>query len=151
MGRESNHPDARRHGSAFVDPGGVFDGDAELVLVTACRDLVRRIDGDIGVDADSRIRAQTEARGDFAQHIQFRLGLDIELADPGFQSLRDFIPRLADAGEHDVRRSNAGRHRARELPARYHVRSRSQTREGTDHREIAVGLHRVTDPGVELA
>ena len=149
MDREPDHADARRPRPALVNPGRVLDRDTELVLVAAGCDLVRRVDGDIGVHAKRGGRVRAEPLRDFAERGELGFRLHVQLADSRRQRLCHLVAGLADAGKHDVRRANAGRHGAGEFPAGDDVRAGTEPGEGAYHREVRVGLDPVADLRVQ--
>ena len=60
-------------------------------------------------------------------------------------AMRQLGRRLADAGEHDLARRDAGGAGALELAGRNHVGAGTQAGERGDHRLIGIGLDRVAD------
>ena len=58
---------------------------------------------------------------------------------------RELARGLADAGEHDLLRRNAGRERALQLAARHHVGAGAEPRQRRDHRLVGIRLHGVAD------
>ena len=63
---------------------------------------------------------------------------------------RELALGLADAGEHDLFRRNAGGARAQQLAFGDHVGAGAEPRQRRDHGLIGIGLHRVTDERVDV-
>ena len=77
--------------------------------------------------------------------MQFRFGLHIDLGNAGLDGEGDFGLGLADAGENDPLRWDAGGQRAPHLSLGHHVGPRPQIAERPKHRDVGVGLHRKGD------
>ena len=94
---------------------GALVGDAELVALQAGGDVGVGLGVHVGVDADADRCAQAHGLGDFAEHLQLGLALDVEAANAGLQRLAHLGAGLAHAGE-DLRRVAAGGHHAFSSP-----------------------------------
>jgi len=139
----------RQAGGGLVGGGGVTQRDAELVVALAGRDLRVRVGVDVGVDPDRHGGLHAELARDMVDARQLRLALNMEREDPVAQRQLDLGLGLAHAGEDagpDV--ATRGEH-ATDLAAAHQVEARAEVREVTQHREARVGLHRVTEAGVQ--
>ena len=85
------------------------------------------------------------ARGDRRQQLELGLGFDVDAEDAFIDGERELGRRLADAGEHDLVRRDAGGARALELASRYHVGAGAEIGQRLDHRLVGVRLHGVAD------
>ena len=79
------------------------------------------------------------------KQFQLGLGLHVDAEDAGIDRGGEFVRGLADAGEHDLLRRNAGRERALQFAARDHVGAGAEPRERRDHRLVGIRLHGVAD------
>ena len=77
--------------------------------------------------------------------VKLRLGFHVDAEDAGIDRGGEFGRRLADAGEHDLLRRNAGRERALQFAARNDVGAGAEPRERRDHRLVGIRLHGVAD------
>ncbi len=83
--------------------------------------------------------------GEPRQQFEFGLGFDVDAEDVGRQRRAQFGFGLADAGEQDLLRRNAGRQRALQFAAGNHVRAGAEFCQRAQHRLVGVGLHGVAD------
>ena len=67
-------------------------------------------------------------RGDRRQQLELGLGFDVDAEDAFIDRERELARGLADAGEHDLVRRDAGRPRALELAFRDHVGAGAEPR-----------------------
>ncbi len=137
--------DAGQGGCPQGDGADAAEIDAELVLRLAGRDLGVGARIDIGVDAQRDRRARAHRHGDFAQRLELGLRLDVDLMDAGGQREFHLVARLADAGEDDARRRDAGGEGAAQFALRDDVGAGAEQRQGADHREVRIGLDGVAD------
>ena len=82
---------------------------------------------------------------DLRQQFELRLGFHIDAENAGIDRRGEFVRGLADAGEHDLLRRNAGGERALQFAARDDVGAGAEPRERRDHRLIGIRLHGVAD------
>ena len=86
------------------------------------------------------------AGGERREHGQLLGALDVDLADAGLEREAQLPLRLADAGEHDVRRRRCRRAgRARSSPPLTTSAPAPPARHQAQHGEVVVGLDRVVD------
>ena len=100
---------------------------------------------DIGIDPDRDPRRLAGLDGKPRQQFEFGFGFDIDAENVRGQRRAQFGLGLADAGEHDLLRRNAGRQRALQLASRHHVGAGAELGQRAQHRLVGVGLHGVTD------
>jgi hypothetical protein len=91
-----------------IDLARAADRNAEFVLGLAGRDLVVRLGVDIGIDAHRDVRPPALRRCDLRQQCELRLGLDVDAENAFVDRQRELGRGLADAGEHDLLRRDAG-------------------------------------------
>ena len=89
------------------------------------------------------------ADGARRQQLQFRLGFDVEAEDAGREREIHLARRLADAGEQDLFRRNAGGQRAPHLAFRNHVGAGAELCQHRQHGLVGIRLHGVADQRVE--
>ena len=82
---------------------------------------------------------------DRRQQLELRLGFDIDAENALVDRERQLARGLADAGEHDLVRRNAGRARALEFAFRDDVGAGAEPCERRDHRLVGIRLHGVAD------
>src|SRR3546814_4103459 len=87
------------------------------------------------LDADGDLRPPAEAAGDLAQRLQLGQRFDVDLPDVLLQGEGHFRARLADAGEDDAGRRNAGAERAAQFAFGDHVDAGAQLGEGAEDRK----------------
>ena len=129
---------------------GVAVRDAELVALQAGRDVGVRLRVDVGIDAQAHARDLPRGHGDFRQRREFGFALDVEAQHAGVERLPHLGARLADAREDDLAGVAAGSDHARQLAARDDVESAACAREGLQHGQARIGLHRIADEMVAL-
>ena len=139
--RDSAHFEPVFPCEACIDIGRAIEWDTELVLAFARRDLLMRAGIDIGVYPQRAGRALAMSLRDGSKLVAFFLALDIELADPGFETLQQFGMCLADARKDDVFRLHPGLQRAGQFTARDDIRTIAFAGEDAQHRKIGIGLH----------
>ena len=61
--------EAGKLGGSAVDFAGALDGDAELVLAQACRDVRVRLGEDVGVDSEGDLGGLTRGAGALAENL----------------------------------------------------------------------------------
>ena len=83
--------------------------------------------------------------GEPRQQFELGLGFDIDAEDVGVKRGAQFGLGLADAGEQDLLRRNAGGQRALQFAARNHVGAGAELCQRAQHRLVGVGLHGVAD------
>ena len=98
-----------------------------------------------GIDAQRDMGGAALLLRDRGQQFELRLGLHVDAQDAFVDRERKLVRGLADAGEHDLVRRNAGRARALELAFRDHVGAGAEPRQRLDHGLIRVRLHGVAD------
>ena len=96
-----DHADARQVGRDRVEPLGLAQADAELVVVRAGGDLGVATGADVGIDAENRVLAAALGGGDPRQRVQLALGLDVDLVEADVDGEGELLVGLADAGEDD--------------------------------------------------
>ena len=84
------------------------------------------------------------------QQFELGFGFDVDAEDAFVDRERELARGLADAGEHDLLRRNAGRARAPELAFRHHVGAGAELGERLDHRLVGIRLHGVADERVHV-
>ena len=88
-------------------------------------------------------RGAPERRGERGEHVELLGAFDIDLRDVLGEREAQFALRLADAGEHDAVRRNAGGAGAAEFALADHVGAKAFAAEQVQHRQPVVRLHRV--------
>ena len=114
-------------------------------LPTAGADLLVRAGVDVRVHAQGYRCGDAHGRGQLGDPAQLLRGLDVELQDAGGQRHPDLVVGFGDAGIDDALRGYARFQRPGDLAARHRVRTQPFVGEQADHRQIAVGLDRVTE------
>ena len=138
----------RRHG---VEPLGLGEGDAELVLRLARGDLGVTAGRHVRIDPEGDGRALAQAFGDPGDSGHFRLGLDIDLADAGLEREGDLGGGLADPREDDLFRRHPGGQGAADLAFGNSVGARALTGQSPEDGEIGIGLDRERDQRIDHA
>ncbi len=85
-----------------VDFAGALDGDAELVLAQAGRDVGVRLGEDVGVDAEGDPGGLACGAGALAEELELGFALYVEEEDVGVEGCVHLPDLLADAGEDDA-------------------------------------------------
>ena len=117
--------------------------DAELVVLQAGGDVGVRAGVDVRVHAQADRRTPTQRQRLGIEQVELGHALDVEAAHTGVQRLAHLGAGLAHAGEHDPRCITAGGQHACEFAAGDDVESAAGLREGLQHGEAGIGLHRV--------
>ena len=123
-----------------IDALDLLEGDAELVLVGAGRDLLVRVRLHVRVHAHRHGRGFLQARRHAVDALQLRLALGVERIDALPQGELDFAFRLAHAGEGASARVAAGRHHPLQLAAADDVESAAEPGQHAQHGQVGVGL-----------
>ena len=100
---------------------------------------------DIGIDPHRDPRRLPGLAGEPRQQFEFGLGFDVDAENVGGKRRAQFGLGLADAGEQDLVRRNAGGQRALQFAARNHVGAGAELRQRAQHRLVGIGLHGVAD------
>ena len=135
--------DARQFCRAGIDRARARERNAELVLGLAGRDLGVGAGIDVGIDPHRDPRGPPGLDGEPRQQFQLGLGFDVDAENVGGQRRAQLGFGLADAGEQDLFRRNAGGQRALQFAARNHVGAGAELRQRAQHRLVGVGLHGV--------
>jgi hypothetical protein len=93
---DADGPDAGHVRGVGVEPLGLGERDAELVLRLAGGDLGVTAGLDVGVHANSYRGADAQTLRDPVDQLQFRLRFDIDLGDAGLEGELDLGLGLAD-------------------------------------------------------
>jgi hypothetical protein len=112
---KAQHAHARHVGGDRVEAVRFAEADAELVGLGAGRDLGVAAGADIRVDAEDGVLALAARGGNARERVQLSLGLDVDLVDARSDGEGEFVVALADAGENDGARGNAGGQRLADL------------------------------------
>ena len=91
-------------GGSAVDVAGALDGDAELVLAQAGRDVGMRLGEDVGVDAEGDLGGLACGGCALAEDLELGFALYVEEEDVGGEGCVDLPDLLAYAGEDDARK-----------------------------------------------
>ena len=135
----------RQAGGAVVGVGHAVEVDPELVLRLAGRDVL------VGLGVDVRVHPQgdrgglAEAAGHGVDGLQFRLRFGVEAMDALAQGVLDLGHRLAHASERAAVGPPPRLEHAEQLAARDDVESRACPRQHLQHRQVRVGLDRITN------
>ena len=117
-------------GGAAVDVAGGLDGDAELVLAQACRDVGMRLGEDVGVDAEGDFGGLACGGRALAEDLSLGLALHVEEEDVGAEGCVDLPNLLAYSGEdHAAEGSGRGAANALKLAAGDDVEATALLRE----------------------
>ena len=118
---------------------------AEFVICLPGRNLAMGTSVNIRVNSKHRAGDHSRRDGDIREFVALLFGLDVELPDPGFQSLDHFSGGFADAGENNVLGQHPRRQRPVELSSRHHISTIALSRQYLQHCKIGVSLHRKRD------
>jgi len=99
---------------------------------------------DVRIDPDRDPCDSAGFAGKPREQFELRLGFDVDAEDVGGQGRTQLGLGLADAGEQDFVRRNAGGQRPLQLAAGHHVGAGAELRQRAQHRLIGVRLHGVT-------
>ncbi len=102
MDGDTLHPEAGQATRMIIGRDGDVEGDAELVVGGAGRDLGVGAGIDVRVDPEGDGRRHAQPGGDSGEHLRLLDRFDIELAEPALKRLGHFRGGLADAREDDV-------------------------------------------------
>ena len=127
----------------------LLEGDAELVLVGAGRDLLVRVRLHVRVHAHRHGRPFLQARGHAVDALQFRLALGVERVNALPQGELDFAFGLAHAGKGALARVAAGRHDPLQFAAAHDVESAAEPGQHPQDGLVRVGLDREADQVVQ--
>ena len=147
---DAGHLDARQLGGMRIDVAGAADRNAELVLGLAGGNLVMGLGVDVGIDAYRDVRDAAFAGGDLRQQIEFGFGFDIDAENAFVDRQRQFARRLAQTGEHDLVRRNAGGARALQLAFRHHIRAGAELGQRLDDGLVGIRLHGVANQRIDI-
>ena len=100
--------------------------------------MTQRID--VGVDAQRDARARALRPGDAVDAIELPCRFGVDRLDAKRDRALELVPRLADAGEHDLGRNEAGPEGHVDFAARVRVGLRANPAKQTDDGERRVGL-----------
>ncbi len=139
------HRDTGKVGGAPVESERVFEGDTELALLETGRDVGVRFRVDVGIHPQRNRGDLACASGDRIQRLELGGRLDVEAPDAGRQRGFHFDRRLADAGEHDLRRIAAGGDDPRQLAAGNDVEAASEAREDVQYSQVGIRLDGVAN------
>ena len=142
---DAHHAQPGQLGRVAVSGQGELVRDAEFVAFQTGGDVGVGAGIDIGIHAQAHRGAGAEAHGHVVQAIELALAFDVEAAHARLQRLRHLGARFANAREHDAARVAARGEHARELAARDDVEAAAGLREGLQHGQAGIGLHRITD------
>ena len=135
--------DPRQLGGAGIDGAGPRDRHAELVLGFAGGDLGVRAGIDVGIDPHRDPRGLAGLDRQPRQQFELRLGFDVDAENVRGQRRAQLGFGLADAGEQDLVRRNAGGQRPLQLAAGHHVGAGAEFCQRAQHRLVGVRLHGV--------
>ena len=131
---------------AAIDIAGALDGDAELVLAQAGRDIRVRLGEDVWIDAQGDLGSLARSAGALAEDFQFRFTLHVEEEDVCVEGGVDLPDLLADAGEDDAAEGcGCGAADAFELAARDDVEAATLLAEQLEDGQRGVGFDRVAE------
>ena len=131
---------------AAVDVAGALDGDAELVLAQAGRDVRMRLGEDVGVDAEGDLGGLACGAGPLAEDLELGFALYVEEEDVGAEGCVHLPDLLADAGEDDAaERCWGGAADALQLAAGDDVEAAALLGEQLEDGERGVGLDCVAE------
>ena len=105
------------------------DLDAEFIVVQPCRDVRMGFRIDVGIDADTDACLFSKLTGDHLNPPEFRLALDIDVEDVGFNRFADLAIIFADTAEKDAVFRYARHQCTAHFPDRDTISARSQLRE----------------------
>ena len=88
--------------------------------------------------------------GDRGEQLELRLGFDIDAENALIDRKRQFARGLADAGEHDLVRRNAGGARAQQFAFGDDVGAGAELRQRRDHGLVGIRLHGVADQRIDI-
>ena len=135
------HAAPAAHAQAHL--AGVGDGHAELVALQAGRDVRMALRVDVRVDAHGDAGLDAAGRGDGVDPLDLPFRLGIDAAQPEADGALELRIRLADAGEDDLRRREAGAQRDVDLADRVRVGGRAEAAQQARDAQRRVGLERV--------
>ena len=147
---DADGADALELGGAGIDFGSAADRNTELVLGFAGRDLGVCLRIDVRIDPDGNIGSARLCRRDRRQKLELGFRFDIDAEDAVLDGECEFTRGLADTGEHDALRRNAGGERAQEFTFGDDVRPGAETSERGHHRLVRVRLQRVTHKRIDI-
>ncbi len=140
---EADDLEARTILHALAQVAGLGDRHAELVGLEASRDVGMAASVDVGIDADGDARARLAGAGDGVDALELALRLGVDRLHAQVDRLRQLGACLADAGEDDLRRDEAGAQRDVDLAAGIRVDLAAERPQEPYDRERRVGLERV--------
>ena len=100
---------------------------------------------DIRIDAQRHVRGPAARRRDRREQFQLRLRLHVDAENSGVDRRGEFARGLADAGEHDFLRRNAGGQRALQLAPRNDIGAGAELGQCGNDGLIGIRLHGVAD------
>ena len=101
--------------------------------------------GDVGIDPEADRRLEPERDRDLGERLGLRERFQVELVEPFLERRRHLLLGLADPGEDDPLRGDAGGAGAAILAARDDVGTEPLACERRQHRGIGIGLDRIGD------
>ena len=88
--------------------------------------------------------------GDRGEQFELRLGFDVDAENALVDRERELARGLADAGEHDLVRRDAGAARAQQFAFGDDVGAGAEPRQRRDHRLVGIRLHGVADERIDV-
>ena len=119
--------------------------DAELVGLQASGNVGVRLGIHVRIDAQADTRAATCPDRDLREDVELGVTLDVETHHIGVERLLHLRTCLAHAREQHFGGLATGSQHAFKLAARDDIEAATRPREGLQHREVGVGLHRIAD------
>ena len=95
-------------GGARIGGAGAADRNAELALRRTGGDLLVGLRVDVRIDADRDVGRAAFGGGDRGETFELGFGFDIDAENALLDRERELVLGFADAGEHDLFRSDAG-------------------------------------------
>ena len=96
---------------------------------------------DIRVDPQRHARARAFSPCHVVDGLKFGGRFDVEQQDIRVEGIGNFFGTLADPGEHDLVRRDAGLQRAKQFTARHDVGPAAERRHEPENGQVRIGLH----------